>query len=143
MKTIILVLGLLLQAKNEISLIYDNMHRKSYELAWYTYQAAKAENLDSLLLTHLINSESSYNVDIKHRIPEVKGLSGVHTKYWDFNVSTPHQQIRAGAKILRHYLDKNDQNMTKALHNYKGKSKRGLRQAKQVEANYLKTKENQ
>ena len=141
MTKLILVLGLLLQAKNEISQIYATMHIKSYELAWYTYQAAKAENLDSLLLTHLINSESSYNVDIKHRLPEVKGLSGVHTKYWDFNVSTPHQQIRAGAKILRHYLDKNDQNMTKALHYYKGKSKRGLRQAKQVEANYLKTKD--
>ena len=62
----------------EFKTIYTNMYNKNIEKAVYTYQASKAYNIDSKLLTVLINSESSYKANSKHRLDYIAGLAGIN-----------------------------------------------------------------
>ena len=112
------------------------MYNKNIAKAIYTYQASKAYNIDSKLLTTLINSESSYKANAKHSLDYVSGLAGINSRYWTIPNKSIKEQIFAGAYVLRHYLYKGD--TLKALTAYKGISNLGRRQAKDVYNKYLK-----
>jgi soluble lytic murein transglycosylase-like protein len=114
------------------------MHNKNIAKAIYTYQASKAYNIDSKLLTTLINSESSYKANAKHSLDHVSGLAGINKKYWDVPNKSIKEQIFAGAYVLRHYLNRYKGDTLKALIAYKGISDLGRRQAKDVYNRYLK-----
>jgi len=94
-------------------------------------------NLDWRIFAALINSESSYNINIKHNHPQVIGLSGWHTGFWeypDLDRKNLKHQLEAGARTLSVYLQKSKGNYKRALWCYKGLGANGLglRQAKQV-----------
>ncbi|KGT36585.1 lysozyme family protein [Campylobacter fetus] len=111
--------------------IYTTMYNKSTSKAIFTYQASKKYSIDPKLLTILINSESSYKFT-NHKLNFVKGLSGINEKIWNIPNTTVLEQIHAGAYVLKHYLDRSNGDVLKALYRYKGLSKKGLRQAKLV-----------
>lgn len=113
------------------------MHNKDYELAKFTLDSAKKYDLDPILLTILINSESSYRKNVKHKLPQVKGLAGIHTKWWKMPINTPQEQIDAGAFVLKHYIDKSP-NLQLALTRYKGRSNLGKKRANFVLVKYQK-----
>lgn len=114
------------------------MYNKNIAKAIYTYQASKAYNIDSKLLTTLINSESSYKANSKHSLDYVSGLAGINSRYWDIPNKSIKEQIFAGAYVLRHYLNRYKGDTLKALTAYKGISNLGRRQAKDVYNKYLK-----
>lgn len=122
----------------EFKTIYTNMYNKKIEKSVYTYQASKAYNIDSKLLTVLINSESSYRANSKHSLDYISGLSGINSKYWNIPNKSIKEQIFAGAYVLRHYLNRYKGDTLKALIAYKGISNLGKRQAKDVYKRYLK-----
>ena len=98
---------------------------------------ANVYNLDVSIFAALIYSESSYNVNIKHALPYVVGLSGWNLKWWtyaDLKQRESRDQLEAGARTLRFYLDKHNGDYKQALWSYKGRGKNGLglRQAKAV-----------
>ena len=69
-------------------------------------------------------------------MPFVIGLCGINIKVWkfeDLNVSTPTDNLEAGARILRYYLDRHG-DYKQALWGYKGRGSNGLglRQAKLI-----------
>lgn len=69
-------------------------------------------------------------------MPFVIGLCGINTRVWkfeDLNVSTPTDNLEAGARILRYYLDRHG-DYKQALWSYKGRGSNGLglRQAKLI-----------
>ena len=113
------------------------MYNKNIDKAIYTYQAAKKYNIDPLLLTTLINSESSYK-NPKHKLSYVKGLAGINERVWKIPNKTDEEQIHAGAYVLNHYLNRYKGDILKALTAYKGISDLGKRQAKDVYNKYLK-----
>lgn len=125
----------------EVNKIYSIMHTKDLTKAEITQRAAKEYDIDSLLLTVLINSESSYKDTVKHNHQEVKGIGGIHTKYWKIPNETIEQQIYASALVLRILLDKYEGDILKALKAYKGWSDLGERRAKKVIADYNSVKE--
>ncbi|WP_086226418.1 transglycosylase SLT domain-containing protein [Campylobacter devanensis] len=122
----------------EFKTIYTNMYNKNIAKAIYTYQASKAYNIDSKLLTTLINSESSYRANSKHSLNYVSGLAGINSRYWNIPNKSIKEQIFAGAYVLRHYLNRYKGDTLKALTAYKGISNLGRRQAKAVYKRYLK-----
>ena len=70
-------------------------------------------------------------------MPYVIGLCGINTKIWhftDLNVKTADGNLEAGARILRHYLDRSKEDHLSALWSYKGRGANGLglRQAHNV-----------
>ena len=90
---------------------------------------ANVYNLDVSIFAALIYSESSYNINIKHALPYVVGLSGWNLKWWayaDLKQREPKHQLEAGARTLRFYLDKHNGNYLQALWSYKGRGAKGL-----------------
>lgn len=145
MKTLILLVSLVClcqdyfkisQDTNILMNIYSNMGTKDITKAVYTLEAAKTYNINPLLLTHLINSESMYKEKVKHSLSSVKGLAGINERVWKIPNKTSKEQIFAGAYILRVYLDKYKGNEVEALHGYKGKTPLGRRQALLVYKKY-------
>lgn len=128
------------EAKEQIETerLLELMHNKNYDLAKSTQRAAKEYKLDPIMLTILINSESSYNPKAKHSLDYVKGLGGVNTKYHSYPLNTSKEQIYASAIIFKTYLDKYQGNYLAALTAYKGISKEGRARAKEVYELYLK-----
>lgn len=120
--------------------VHNAMHFKDKNLARVTVEAAKWYQLDPYLLTALINSESGYRKDVKHKNKYVKGISGIHTKHWPVPVDTHTQQVYSGAYILKQYMIKYDNDALKALTAYKGISNKGRKQARQVLAEYKELK---
>lgn len=116
--------------------IYLNMGTKDITKAVYTLEAAKIHNVNPLLLTHLINSESMYKERVKHSLSSVKGLAGINERVWKIPNRTNKEQIFAGAYVLRVYLDKYQGNEVEALHGYKGRTPLGRRQALLVYKKY-------
>lgn len=125
---------------NTIINIHNIMLTKDVKKAYWTYTASKHYDIDPLLLTVLINSESSYKSKVTHNHPNVTGIAGINSKFWDIPNNTIKEQIYAGAYVLKEYLKRHDGDILKALHGYKGKSNKGLRQAKYVLAEYEKVK---
>ncbi|CUU91942.1 transglycosylase SLT domain-containing protein [Campylobacter hyointestinalis] len=123
-----------------VTKIYNNMLNKNYTYASYVYKASKLNSLDPLLLTSLINSESSFLPSVKHSLPHVKGLAGINHKYWNIPNDTVEEQIHAGAIVLKHYLDRYNNDYLKTLIAYKGISNLGRKQALLVYSNYKKMK---
>lgn len=123
-----------------VTKIYNNMLNKNYTYASYVYKASKLYSLDPLLLTSLINSESSFLPSVKHSLPHVKGLAGINYKYWNIPNDTVEEQIHAGAIVLKHYLDRYNNDYIKALTAYKGISNLGKKQALLVYSKYKKMK---
>lgn len=124
-----------------INAVYDNMQTKDLLMAKYTYDAGIEYGIDPLLLTALINSESGYDYNVKHKISAVKGMAGIHTKYWKIPNNTRKEQIYAGAYVLSQYIEQYDGNLVKALTGYKGVSDVGRSRAKYVYECYRKMKE--
>ena len=145
MKTFILFLTLLCSCKdflespqdaNIVVSIYNNMGTKDFKKAIYTLEASKEYEVNPLLLTHLINSESMYKERVKHSLSYVKGLAGINERVWKIPNTTPKEQIFAGAYVFKIYLDKYKGNELEALHGYKGRSSLGKRQALLVYKKY-------
>ena len=145
MKTFILFLTLLCSCKdflespqdaNIVVSIYNNMGTKDFKKAIYTFKASKEYEVNPLLLTHLINSESMYKERVKHSLSYVKGLAGINERVWKIPNTTPKEQIFAGAYVFKVYLDKYKGNELEALHGYKGRSSLGKRQALLVYKKY-------
>jgi hypothetical protein len=102
--------------------------------------ASEAYELDSDLLYAVIASESSFNVKTIHNHHQVKGMSGIHTKYWvsilkDENILVSKEQlntscasIEASAYILSTLQNRSTTNL-QAIHRYKGYSSEGYKQA--------------
>lgn len=99
-------------------------------------EAADEHSISPRVLAALIFTESSFNTNVTHDIRAVKGVGGVHTKYWDdtcpYNPRNEEGSIYAAAWILAHHLEDSKGNYLKALTAYKGKSKEGKRRAQQV-----------
>lgn len=125
---------------NKLNDVYRYMNKKDRSLAEIVVNAANEYELDPLLLTALINSESSFDTTAEHKLKYVVGLGGTNTRYWEYPVDTPQQQIHATAIILKFYLDKYE-DIVKALKAYKGWSPKGERQAKLVYKKYLELAE--
>ena len=145
MKTFILFLTLLCSCKdflespqdaNIVISIYNNMGTKDFKKAVYTLEASKEYEVNPLLLTHLINSESMYKERVKHSLSYVKGIAGINERVWKIPNTTPKEQIFAGAYVFKVYLDKYKGNELEALHGYKGRSSLGKRQALLVYKKY-------
>ena len=145
MKTFILFLTLLCSCKdflespqdaNIVVSIYNNMGTKDFKKAIYTLEASKEYEVNPLLLTHLINSESMYKERVKHSLSYVKGIAGINERVWKIPNTTPKEQIFAGAYVFKVYLDKYKGNELEALHGYKGRSSLGKRQALLVYKKY-------
>ena len=145
MKTFILFLSLVCSCKNFLESpqdanivvsIYNNMGTKDFKKAIYTFKASKEYEVNALLLTHLINSESMYKERVKHSLSYVKGLAGINERVWKIPNTTPKEQIFAGAYVFKVYLDKYKGNELEALHGYKGRSSLGKRQALLVYKKY-------
>lgn len=107
--------------------ILKNMHRKNISYSEIVYYAGKLFDIDGLLLVALINSESGFVENIKHKNSSVIGISGIHTKFWNVDLSTIENQIFAGAYVLKTFIDICDGNVLDALVLYKGKSALGKR----------------
>lgn len=145
MKTFILFLTLLCSCKdflespqdaNIVISIYNNMGTKDFKKAVYTLEASKEYEVNPLLLTYLINSESMYKERVKHSLSYVKGLAGINERVWKIPNTTPKEQIFAGAYVFKVYLDKYKGDELEALHGYKGRSPLGRRQALLVYKKY-------
>ena len=115
MKTFILFLSLVCSCKNFLEIpqdanivisIYKHMGTKDFKKAVYTLEASKEYEVNPLLLTHLINSESMYKERVKHSLSYVKGLAGINERVWKIPNTTPKEQIFAGAYVFKVYLDK-------------------------------------
>lgn len=120
--------------------IYEIMENKSLDMADIVYRAAKEYDVDPLLLVLLINSESSFNPNIKHDHPEVKGLGGIHHRYWKVPNETVEEQIYATAKVYSIIASKYD-NIVDGLKAYKGWSQVGENRAKALYSKYITIKE--
>lgn len=120
-----------------INEIHSSMLTPNLKFAKYTYEASVKYDIEPLILTSLINSESAYK-NVVHKHSKVKGMAGIHTGFWNIPNTTSKEQIEAGAYVLRVYLDKYNGNYLKAITAYKGVSPKGKRQAKLVldKANY-------
>lgn len=99
--------------------------------------AARSYNIDPMLFTKLIKSESAFRPNPKHALPHVVGPCGINKKVWKpfHNPDTYTGNIYAGAEILSHYLEDSD-SLTLALTRYKGFSKLGYQQAQQIIKDY-------
>ena len=120
--------------------IYETMENKSLDMADIVYRAAKEYNVDPLLLVLLINSESSFNPDVKHSNAEVKGLGGIHHRYWKVPNETVEEQIYATAKVYSTIASKYD-DIVDGLKAYKGWSQVGENRAKALYSKYINIKE--
>jgi len=98
-------------------------------------EAARTNEVSPIVLASLIFTESSFK-KVKHSEPGVIGLCGINTNIWTnicpYNPTTNKGNIYASAWILKHYLKKGKGDYRKAITYYKGWSKKGKRQAKNV-----------
>ena len=102
--------------------------------------AARAYNVDPMLLAKLIKSESNFRPNIKHALPQVVCMAGINKKAHPkgtYNPATIHGCVMASAEILSKYLDDSD-SLTLALTRYKGLSPQGFSQAKELVKEYNK-----
>lgn len=116
---------------------------KAEEFANHIIVSSRAKGVNTLLLTELIASESSFDKNVKHSIKGVKGLTGVYAKYWiddlrsariikkESDLDDPLINITAGAHILSVYIKEN-KTLQLALTKYKGESNLGANQARSV-----------
>lgn len=116
------------------------MHTKDSVKAFHTYIASKQNNIHPMLLTALINSESSYRDNVNHGLGYVKGMAGINHKYWDIPNDTTKEQIQAGANVLAYYLHRFKGDELKALVGYKGISKEGRALANKTYKKYMEGK---
>ena len=103
--------------------------------------AARAYNVDPMLLAKLIKSESNFRPDPKHALPQVTGSSGINTKANSKLKHNPYSyvgNIYASAEILSRYIETSD-SLTLALTRYKGLSPQGFGQAKEILKEYNKS----
>lgn len=115
--------------KERIINVYNVMTKKNMEFAKIVHFASNMYNIDEKLITLLINSESHFVEDVKHKVHYVVGVSGINLRYWKFNVESIEAQILACAHIMRIFLDMHNGDVLEALTAYKGKSPLGRRQA--------------
>lgn len=108
------------------------------------------------ILVSSINTESTFDKNVKHDIKAVIGLGGIYTKYWlkplkeagiiknANDLKKPEVNIRATAFVLNHFIEKYDGNLKKALTAYKGISRVGSKRASVVlaKASILKKEHN-
>ena len=102
--------------------------------------AARAYNVDPMLLAKLIKSESNFRPNLKHALPQVVCMAGINKKAHPkgtYNPATIHGCVMASAEILSKYLDDSD-SLTLALTRYKGLSPQGFSQAKELVKEYNK-----
>ena len=102
--------------------------------------ASRAYNIDPVLLTQLIKSESNFRPNIKHTIPTVECMSGINTKQHPKTLHNPTSVVGcvyASAEILAGYIETSD-SLTLALTRYKGLSPQGFSQAKKIVKEYNK-----
>lgn len=108
----------------------------SYSQALTVYEAATKYGISPKILAALIFTESGFISGVQHDIKAVKGISGVHTKYWDnscpYNPRNEDGAIYAGAFILSKHLKDSGSNYLEAITRYKGKSKEGKKRADRV-----------
>jgi len=100
--------------------------------------AAREYNIEPMLLTKVIKSEGNFRPNPYHKLPYVVGPGGINTKEWKHLKHNPHSyvgNIYCSAEILSKYLE-NSSNLTNAIAKYKGFSKLGLKQAKEVVKDY-------
>ena len=125
----------------ETNKIYEVMLNKDLNTADIVYRAAKEFDLEPILLTVLINSESEFDINKTHKNSQVSGLGGIHSKYWKIPNKTIEEQIYACALVLNYYLTKYEGDVIKALTAYKGISQAGQARAKLVYEKYFNLKE--
>ena len=98
-------------------------------------EAARTNKVSPIILASLIFTESSFK-EVRHSEPGVIGLCGINTNVWsDICPYDPHNNrgnIYASAWILKHYLKRSKGNYHKAITYYKGWSKKGKKQARNV-----------
>lgn len=100
--------------------------------------AAREYNIEPMLLAKVIKSESNFRPNPHHKLPYVVGPGGINTKEWKHLKNNPHSyvgNIYCSAEILSKYLE-NSSSLTNAIAKYKGFSKEGLKQAKEVVKDY-------
>ncbi len=101
-------------------------------------EASNRYNIDPVLISVLIKSESAYKRD-KHSLKGVIGLCGINTNVWKdlpFNVYLDSGNIEACAYILNHYLEKSDYDYLKAITKYKSNTNAGYLYALEVMKKY-------
>lgn len=100
--------------------------------------AAREYNIEPMLLAKIIKSESNFRPNPHHKLPYVAGPGGINTKEWKYLKHNPHSyvgNIYCSAEILGRYLENSD-SLIEAITKYKGFSKLGLKQAKEVVKDY-------
>ena len=100
--------------------------------------AAREYKIDPMLLAKVIKSESNFRPNPHHKLPYVIGPGGINTKVWKRLKHNPHSyvgNIYCSAEILSRYLENSD-SLIEAITKYKGFSKLGLKQAKEVVKDY-------
>lgn len=124
--------------------VNKNISANELELyANHIIKISREENINPLLHTELIVSESSFNKNVKHAISDVRGLTGVYAKWWVDELTTagiikhrgdlddPLINIAAGAYILKVYINQH-KSLETALTKYKGEGDLAANQARRV-----------
>lgn len=129
------------QMATTILLLVDEVQLRQ-DITSVIIDASRAYNIDPMLLTQLIKSESNFRPNIKHAISTVECMSGINTKQHPKTLHNPTSVVGcvyASAEILSKYIEDSD-GLTLALTKYKGFSPLGHTQAKQVLSDYKKSK---
>ena len=123
--------------------------------------AADKYDLDWLLLSVLIHSESNFLASVTHKNVNTVGLGGINTKYWSISLIDEgiiienedlfddETNIEATAFVLRTLLNKHKDNVLEALHSYKGRGydtklgTSGKSLASKVYAKYIRERSNE
>jgi soluble lytic murein transglycosylase-like protein len=133
------------ELKEEITLLKNTLaevENQKREISDLIYLSAKKYEIDPILYTILIHSESNFRPYPDHGLEYVIGMTAINTKYHkpECDIKTVNCNIETGAQVLSTYLKKYDGDMLKALTAYKGISEVGMKRAKQVIAMYNKVK---
>lgn len=121
-----------LDMKEYIMARYPNVPKELAELvAVKTDELTKKHNMDFSLVVGLMEVESAYNPFAVSSVG-ARGLLQVMPSVWGKKFEIKHASdlhdielnISTGIQVLKHYIDKNEGNVTKALQNYNGSSGR-------------------
>jgi membrane-bound lytic murein transglycosylase MltF len=126
--------------KNYISTKFPKVHKKDVKVIVkeVTEQCSK-HDIPVSVVASLIEAESSFKKDAKSE-KGARGLMQVRHNVWGKHLGIKKKSdlydieinIAAGVEILRHYIDKNKGDITKALQNYSGYSSKGTKFSNRV-----------
>jgi|GEM_PF-6258343 len=118
----------IIDMKEYIAARYTKVPKELAEIiAIKTNKLCIKHNMDFSIIVGLMEVESSYNPFAKSKV-DARGLLQVMYKVWAKEMNIKREKdlygieynIDTGIRILKHYIDKNKGNLTKALQNYNG-----------------------